>query len=227
MFPRTGGAAGLLKGTLSLTDLDQSSPILQFKNWFSIAKDEACIADPEVCTLSTAHLPSGRISSRVVQLKGISDEGEFVFFSNFGTSRKAIDLASNEHVALVFYWGALHRQVRVEGKGRLCDDDERQQYFSTTLRRSRLCSWASPQSAVLQPDGQVPEDDGRSQLDARAAETEKRFEDVDDVPMPSTWGVLRVVPGRIEFWQGRGERLHDRFVYIREGEVWKIERLSP
>src|SRR5699024_7261489 len=143
------------------------------------------------------------------------------------TSRKAIDLASNEHVALVFYWGALHRQVRVEGKGRLCDDDERQQCFSTTLRRSRLCSWASPQSAVLQADGQVPEDDGRSQLDARAAETEKRFEDVDDVPMPSTWGVLRVVPGRIEFWQGRGERLHDRFVYIREGEVWKIERLSP
>ncbi|OAQ64309.1 pyridoxamine 5'-phosphate oxidase [Pochonia chlamydosporia 170] len=216
---------------LSIRDLHSSDPIVQFVEWLDLAKATAFNSDTDTCTLSTAELPSGKVSSRIVQLKALSDAGNFIFFTNLETSRKSRDLATNSHVALVFYWGQTQRQVRIEGVAKSCSEEERQQYFKLTTRRSRLASWASPQSQVLGRSDQG--DDGRAQLDQWADDTEKKFESVTDVPMPPSWGVLQVVPMSIEFWQSRSNRLRDRFLYTREDKAdgnegaWSIMRLSP
>lgn len=221
--------------TLFKHELHASNPIPQFLKWFNTSKDASPTSEPDVCTLSTAELPSGKVSSRIVQLKALSNDGNFIFFTNLDTSRKARDLTTNSHVALVFHWGHCGRQVRVEGVVKECTDEDRRKYFSLTTRRSRIASWTSSQSEGLQPaestsgDG----DDGRFQLERRAAEMEKRFAGIDDVPMPDNWGVLQIVPARVEFWQSRKSRLHDRFVYEWEGSEenengkWIIARLSP
>ncbi|TPX10521.1 uncharacterized protein E0L32_008571 [Thyridium curvatum] len=253
---------------LRRADLDPSSPITQFHAWFSAAHafnrgegDDAAaapatalprVAHPETCTLSTASLPSGRVSSRVVYLKELDPRG-FVIYSNFGTSRKAADLATNPRAALTFWWEAQERQVRVEGAAERLSREESQRYFSTRVRGSRLGAWASRQSAVLEPDADAgascaggeaddDDDDGRAQLERWVREAEDRFDGVEDVPVPEFWGGLRVVPDRVEFWQGRQNRLHDRFVYEREdsegaaqltegrgleGSEWTLNRLSP
>lgn len=207
-------------------DLNQNDPVSQFKIWYADAQDVIPSECLHICVLSTAELPSGKVSSRVIDLKLISNDGMFIFFSNLQTSRKARDLAHNWHVALVFHWQDLHRQVRIEGKIKPCTEQDRQRYFDLTSRRGRLASWTSPQSRVL-PPGEGG-DDGRAQLDARQAEVAKRFEDVAVVPMPATWGVLQVVPCRVEFWQGREDRLHDRFVYeLAADQTWTVQRLAP
>lgn len=230
-------------------DLDPHSPITQFHSWFAAAQAHRSpstnqpIAHPETCTLSTASLPSGRVSARMVYLKELEKEGGgakgkdggFVVYSNFGTSRKAADLATNPWASLVFWWEALERQVRVEGPAVRMEREESQRYYETRVRGSRVGAWASRQSAVLTPVGGEEgegegEDDGRKMLEGWVEEAEKRFEGVEDIPVPEFWGGLRVVPKRVEFWQGRENRLHDRFVYERvEGEEggWTLERLSP
>ncbi|CAK7272378.1 pyridoxamine-phosphate oxidase [Sporothrix epigloea] len=254
------------QGGLRRTDLDPVSPISQFHAWFAEAKAVGSIAHPETCTLSTASLPSGRVSARMVYLKELDRQG-FVLYSNFGTSQKASDLfgvdgkTGEEHppnpwASLTFWWEALERQVRIEGRASRLPAAESQVYFDTRVRGSRIGAWASRQSAVLQPkestgaDG--PGDDGRAQLEAWVAEAEARFrprkksgsagedtaeaEDEGQIPVPSFWGGLRIIPERVEFWQGRQNRLHDRFVYDRvhneeaDGEAkaaWTIVRLSP
>lgn len=171
----------------------------------------------------------------MVYLKELDANGGFVIYSNFGTSQKARDLAGNSWASLVFWWEALERQVRVEGRAVRLSGEESAVYFGTRVRGSRIGAWASRQSAVLRPvgggsGGEDGEDDGRKQLEGWVRETEERFAGTEEIPVPEFWGGLRIVPERVEFWQGRENRLHDRFVYDRvegEEEAWTLERLSP
>jgi len=204
-----------LKGTLELSHLD-SDPLKQFHTWFNIAKEQK-VHQPETVCLSTATLPSGRVSARYVYLKELDAKG-FVIYSNWATSRKSEDVRSNPYAALTFWWQELERQVRVEGPVERLTSEESQVYFDTRIRGSRLGAWASEQSSVL-PD--------REHLEQRVKTVEERFEGKDEIPVPDFWGGIRVIPERMEFWQGRASRLHDRFAYVKDGEGWKIDRLSP
>ncbi|KAI1799855.1 pyridoxamine 5'-phosphate oxidase [Daldinia bambusicola] len=230
-----GQAEQFTRGVLTRSDLDATSPIRQFHKWFAAAQRSGRVAHPETCCLSTASLPSGRVSSRVVYLKELDAEG-FVIYSNFGTSKKAQDLATNPWASLTFWWEDLERQVRVEGRASRLTREESQKYFDTRVRGSRIGAWSSRQSQVLKPTNGgsgKEEDDGRKILDKWVQETEKRFEGQENIPVPDFWGGLRIIPESVEFWQGRQNRLHDRFVYdkktpVEEGvEEWILERLSP
>ncbi|GAB7346891.1 hypothetical protein MBLNU459_g1969t1 [Dothideomycetes sp. NU459] len=204
------------KGSLDASQLD-GNPLAQFDVWFKHAQG-AAVHQPETVTLSTAALPSGRVSARMVYLKELDDRG-FVVYSNWGTSRKAADVGSNPHAALTFWWHELERQVRVEGRVERLRPDESQLYYDTRIRGSRVGAWASRQSSVLAD---------RDELEQQVRDVEKRFDGSDKIPVPEFWGGLRVIPDTVEFWQGRESRLHDRFRYTKseEGE-WKIDRLSP
>jgi pyridoxamine 5'-phosphate oxidase len=211
-------ASQFKKGSLELKDLD-SNPLIQFHTWFEYAQT-AGVYHPETVTLSTAELPSGRVSARMVYLKELNDQG-FVIYSNFGTSRKAADLASNPHAALTFWWQDLERQVRVEGRAERMTNEESQVYYDTRIRGSRIGAWASQQSKVLKD---------RKELEDQVQEVEKRFGGKDEIPVPEFWGGLRIVPDVVEFWQGRESRLHDRFKFTRDESAqhgWRAERLSP
>ncbi|MCL4813316.1 MAG: pyridoxamine 5'-phosphate oxidase [Vicinamibacteraceae bacterium] len=159
--------------------------------------------------------PGGMPSVRMVLLRGADPSG-FTFFTNYG-SRKARDLAANAQAALCFHWYWLERQVRVEGLVERTSDAESDAYFASRPRGSQLGAWASDQSEPL---------DSRERLDRRFREAEARFAG-RDVPRPPFWGGFRVVPARIEFWQGASSRLHDRILYTREGSAWRWERLFP
>lgn len=130
---------------------------------------------------------------------------------------------------MLFFWEALQRQVHVEGRVERISKEESQKYYDTRARGSRIGAWASKQSQVLEPQGE--DDDGRKQLERWVKDVEQRFEGQEKIPVPDFWGGLRVIPDRIEFWQGRESRLHDRFVYEKEegaeSEKWKLKRLSP
>jgi len=211
-----------VQGQLTLQDIDTTSPFPTFHNWYQEAKNAGITADA-VC-LSTAELPSGRISSRMVLLKELDERG-FVVYSNFGTSRKSKDLQSNPHASLMFWYEKMERSVRVEGFTERLSEAESQVYFDTRPIRSRLGAWASPQSQVIT---------GREELDDALARTRKQFGIEDDnvdqyVPVPPFWGGLRIVPYRVEYWQGRNNRLHDRLALSRKDEdsSWQVERLAP
>src|SRR3954449_11916644 len=177
-------------------DLDLD-PIKQFGNWFTAAI-EAGIRDVNAMSLATA-TPDGRPSVRIVLLKGFGHDG-FIFFTNY-ESEKGKQLEANPYAALGFYWVELDRQVRVSGEVEKTSRDESQSYFHSRPVGSQLSAWASRQSEVL---------DGRRVLDARLAAITERFGD-KAIPLPPHWGGYRVKPETIEFWQGRANRLHDRF----------------
>ncbi|KAI0972697.1 pyridoxamine 5'-phosphate oxidase [Xylaria arbuscula] len=227
-----GQAEQFTKAALTRADLDPTSPIRQFHSWFATAQQSGRVAHPETCCLATAALPSGRVSSRMVYLKELDGEG-FVVYSNFGTSRKARDLATNPWASLTFWWEELERQVRVEGRAARLSREESQKYFDTRVRGSRVGAWASRQSQVLTPGAGADADDGRGELEGWVKEVEEKFEGQEQIPVPEFWGGLRIVPESVEFWQGRQSRLHDRFVYTKKGsdvggsDEWSLERLSP
>ena len=199
-------------GGLDESDLE-AEPIAMFRRWMHDAV-RAGVYEPNAVVVATADA-EGAPSSRIVLLKGLDARG-FVFFTNYG-SRKAGELAVNPRCALLFPWHQLERQVRVEGAATRLDDAENDAYFATRPRASQIGAWASSQSEVV-PD--------RLALDERYRETAARF-DGEDVPRPDEWGGYLVTPQRVEFWQGRIGRMHDRLSYRREGEDWVVERLAP
>ncbi|XXT15281.1 pyridoxamine 5'-phosphate oxidase [Sorangium sp. So ce429] len=170
--------------------------------------------DATAMTLATADA-SGRPSARMVLLKGIDDRG-FVFFTNY-SSRKAVELEANPFAALCIHWAKAAEQIRVEGRVERVTEAESDAYFATRPRGSQIGAWASRQSAPLP---------SREQLIERVREIEARFEG-RPVPRPAFWGGYRVVPERIEIWRGQESRLHDRVVYHRDGDGWRVERLYP
>ncbi len=198
----------LLEGDL------EKSPFAQFARWFGEAK-QAQPDTADAMTVATAG-SDGVVSARVALLKSFDERG-FVFYTNYN-SRKGSHLSENPRVALCFYWPMLNRQVRVEGVVVKTTAEEADAYFATRPRGSQLGAWASNQSAVIP---------GRGDLDQRFRDLEANYRD-RPVPRPPHWGGFRVIPVTIEFWQGRQDRLHDRFVYrLREPKDWVIERLSP
>jgi pyridoxamine 5'-phosphate oxidase len=200
-------------GGLQEEDL-AAGPMEQFQRWLALAA-EADPNDYTSMTLATADR-EGRPSARIVLLKGCDERG-FVFFSNY-ESRKAGELAENPSAALLFYWPAFERQVRIEGRVEKVSREESEAYYRTRPRGSRIGAWASRQSTVI---------GGRAALEEQVRAIEERFPN-DDIPPPDYWGGYRLVPERIEFWQGRPDRLHDRLRYRRLPDgSWTIERLSP
>jgi pyridoxamine 5'-phosphate oxidase len=214
-----------------------TDPVAQFQHWFEQARSARAggrvrkffIAlyksfltlggsgpvDVNAMTLATVD-SAGRPSARIVLLKGVDARG-FIFFTNY-LSRKGRELAENSNAALVFYWPDLERQVCVAGTVSMLSTAESDNYFNSRPRGSRIAAWASDQSAVVRD---------RAELEAQWQQFETRYPGAE-VPRPPHWGGYILTPTRLEFWQGRPNRLHDRFAYNRQADgSWKIERLSP
>ena len=188
--------------------MNDPDPLRQFEAWF-VEAQRAGAHVPEAMAVATA-TPDGAPSARMVLLKGVDERG-FVFFTNY-ESRKGLELEANPRAALLFHWEALGRQVRVEGPVERVSAAEYDKYFSSRPVGSRLGAIASKQSRPL----------------ADRAELERAVEALpEDAPRPEWWGGYLVRPERYEFWQHRENRLHDRFLYERDGEAWRIQRLSP
>jgi len=221
---------------LRRSDLDPD-PIALFRRWFAQAAGErqggklrgAAIRvyksllglgsaeriDVNAATLATVDV-EGHPSARVVLLKGVDERG-FIFFTNYD-SRKGREIAGNPNVALVFYWPDQERQVTIAGAATKIPRAESEAYFKSRPRGSRLAAWASHQSEAIE---------NREVLESHWRELEAKYPG-DEVPMPPNWGGFVIAPVRIEFWQGRPSRLHDRFRYAKQANgTWKIERLSP
>lgn len=190
-----------------------SDPISQFSVWMNDAI-ESNLLEPNAMILSTAN-KNGIPSARTVLLKGFDNKG-FVFFTNY-MSAKAKDLGENPNTALLFLWLELERQIRITGKVEKLSNEESEKYFSSRPRESQLGAWASKQSSVIA---------NRKVLEEQYEDMKRKF-DGKEIPLPPFWGGYRVNPQRIEFWQGRESRLHDRICYTLDAGKWKIERLSP
>ena len=191
----------------------KSDPIAQFRLWFDEARSSG-IPEPNAMTLGTADR-SGRVSCRTVLLKAYDDHG-FVFFTNYG-SRKAQQIAENPRAALLFPWVALARQIEIAGPVEKISAAESLAYFMSRPIGSRLGAWVSDQSQVIS---------SRSVLLEKFKELKNKFAD-GDIPKPDFWGGYRVIPETIEFWQGGGDRLHDRFLYSQKNRTWSHVLLSP
>jgi pyridoxamine 5'-phosphate oxidase len=192
---------------------DDMDPIELFGAWFAAAS-ESGILHPEAVALATA-TPDAEPSVRMVLLKGVDERG-FVFFTNY-ESRKGRELDTNPRAALGFHWAVHERAVRISGAVERVSQAESVAYFQKRGRMSQIGAWASKQSHPL-PD--------RKELEDRVEEMDRRFPG-EDVPLPPHWGGYRLIPERIEFWQGRADRLHDRLVFSRTDGAWLAQRLYP
>lgn len=215
----------LSEGIPSAGSLDRD-PITQFERWFAHAESDSAVPEPEAFALASVSPSSGVPSSRIVLLKRVDSRG-FVFFTNYN-SRKGSELGLAEGgqggrpVAATWYWRAQHRSVRVTGVTERVSAEETDEYYHTRPRGSQIGAWASPQSQPLKSDE-------RGELEQLVSETETRFKDADEVPVPPFWGGVRIVPREIEFWMGRESRLHDRFRFTRDDDKaeWQVARLAP
>ena len=200
------------RAALAEADVD-ADPVVQFGRWFAQA-EQAGLLEPTAMTLATA-TPDGRPSARMVLLRGFDERG-FCFYTNY-ESRKGIELAANPRAALVFWWGELERQVRIEGTVSATSREESEAYFHSRPPGSQLSAAASPQSRIIE---------GRAVLERRVAQLATGSTD-GEIPLPEVWGGYRLAHEVVEFWQGRPNRLHDRLRYRRVGDAWRIERLAP
>lgn len=190
-----------------------SNPIDLFEKWLNAAI-KAQILEPNGMTLSTVSI-EGRATGRIVLLKDFDFKG-FIFFSNY-ESRKAIQLAAHPHAALTFWWPEIYREICIEGSVAKLNRNESDAYFKIRPRGSQIACIASPQSLPIA---------SRAFLENRYAEIEKKYTN-QEIDCPLEWGGYRLTPERIEFWQGRENRLHDRFLYTKDNDQWHITRLAP
>lgn len=206
-----------LRHDFTLQHLDESlveqDPFLQFEKWLKEAT-QAQLPEPNAMILSTAD-KEGRPSGRVLLLRDFSSEG-FIFYTNY-ESRKGKEIAENPFGAMTFFWQQLERQVRIEGKLQKLKEDLSDTYFSGRPRESQIGAWTSPQSKKLK---------NRNELDELNKKFHEKFKD-KEVARPKHWGGYTLVPEKIEFWQGRAGRLHDRLVYQKVENSWQMYRLAP
>ncbi|MBS1949637.1 MAG: Pyridoxamine 5'-phosphate oxidase [Cytophagales bacterium] len=201
------------KFSLDSSSIDQD-PITQFTKWF----DEAVrseVTEPNAFTLSTVS-EDGLPSARIVLLKGVENK-KFIFYTNY-QSRKGKELEKNPACALTFFWPELERQVRIEGTATREGDELSEKYFQSRPRESQIGAWASPQSTLIA---------NRKILEERVNQMQKKFEGQEKLPKPKQWGGFEVDPFRIEFWQGRPSRLHDRLLFTKIDGLWQVHRLAP
>lgn len=189
------------------------NPFDMFEKWFEEAL-KAGLHEPNAMTLATANLEA-RPSARIVLLKGFDSTG-FVFYTNYH-SKKGLEMSQNPQASLLFYWGELERQIRINGTIARVSDPESSAYFHSRPRASQLGAWASPQSQIITDRSLL--DENWKKLDEEYAHRE--------LPKPDHWGGFRLHPQDFEFWQGRPSRLHDRLAYHLEGKTWVIDRLAP
>jgi pyridoxamine 5'-phosphate oxidase len=199
--------AGLLESEIV------ANPYAQFKLWFEQAV-AADILEPNAMTIATV-TAEGKPSARIVLLKDFDDRG-FVFYTNYN-SQKGVELQHCPYAALVFLWGDLERQVRIEGTVEFVAESEATAYFHSRPASSQLGAWASEQSTIIKD---------RSTLEQKLHQLEAEYQDTV-IPKPPHWGGIRVIPQEIEFWQGRPSRLHDRLRYQLVDGKWQIDRLAP
>lgn len=216
MWSKQMGELADLRRDFSSTGLDEASvnrdPFDQFAEWMDAALD-ADIIDPNAMTVSTVG-EDGRPSARVVLLKSFDSES-FAFYTNY-ESKKGTDLIQNPFTVFHFFWPQLDRQIAIYGRVEKTSREESKKYFNSRPVDSRLGAWTSNQSREI---------GSRDVLEWRFDEFREKFG--ENVPLPPFWGGFRLTPDKFEFWQGRQNRLHDRLVYERSGETWRIYRLSP
>lgn len=198
---------------MNVAGLD-ADPIAQLQRWRDDAAASESGESDAMCVATVD--AAGRPSARMVLLRGLDERG-LRFFTSY-ESHKGRELAENPHAAAVFYWPHVARQVRVEGVVERVSDDESDTYFAGRPRGHQLAAWASEQSEPIE---------ARGVLEERFAHFDDRFAEDDAIPRPHSWGGYRIKPARFEFWQGRPDRLHDRFEYVREHGGWRVARLQP
>ena len=216
-MPATDAHIAAIRTDYRLAALDESmagdNPISFFRKWFEEA-EAAAITEVNAMTLATADA-NGQPHARIVLLKNLDDTG-FIFYTNY-ESEKGRQLAVQPNAALVFFWKELERQVRIEGPIERVSAEESDAYFNSRPAGSRIGAWASPQSKKIE---------AREELEVRAARFAEKYRNTE-IPRPEHWGGYRIVPEKIEFWQGRSNRLHDRIVFEKDGQGWQKYRLAP